>query len=244
MTLTATQDDLAYALAERRVDAELTAQTLRDCLQIGMGIGRALEVQAVTLTTERTLTGQLPRGGDLSASFDRFARAMRRTVILLHKTGDDIVALYRAALADVPEQPEPEPSKPGSSCASAPPTHAIPPATECRHESPEPTASETDRADAADAADDDDPADRPDEQDPAETLPDRPLADLIADIKRDLALADPRHKPDPTLTAEPAVQTGPWAYERPPLEPATPNGLSPGFITLDDLRRLPSGPSG
>jgi hypothetical protein len=127
MTLTVTQDDLAYALAERRVDAELTAQTLRDCLQIGMGIGRALEVQAVTLTTERTLTGQLPRGGDLSASFDRFARAMRRTVTLLHKTGDDIVALYRAALADVPEQPEPEPSKPGSSFASAAAARGRPP---------------------------------------------------------------------------------------------------------------------
>jgi len=244
MTFAPHQDDLAFALAQQRVDAELTAQTLRDCLHIGMGVGRALETQAVVLTTERTFSGQLPRGADLTASLDRFSRAMRRTVVLLGKINEDIVALYRAALADVPEQPEPEPSKPGSSCASAPPTHAIPPATECRHESPEPTVSETDRAEAADAADDDDPADCPDEQDPAETLPDRPLADLIADIKRDLALADPRHKPDPTLIAEPAVQTSPWAYERPPLEPATPNGLSPGFITLDDLRRLPSGPSG
>jgi hypothetical protein len=253
MTFAPHQDDLAFALAQQRVDAELTAQTLRDCLHIGMGVGRALETQAVVLTTERTFSGQLPRGADLTASLDRFSRAMRRTVVLLGKINEDIVALYRAA----PEGP-PEP------LTRPEPTRSNLPTTE-RADTETPDTDPAERAHFDDThfddtRFDDTRYDDTDDEDPAETIPGGPIAELIEDIKRDLTLTDPRLA-DPTLAeptlaetrlpgsrdaeqdstdgSGPSPQTGRWSYRRAEPEPAIP-----GVLTLDDLQRLSTGPSG
>jgi hypothetical protein len=243
MTFAPHQDDLAFALAQQRVDAELTAQTLRDCLHIGMGVGRALETQAVVLTTERTFSGQLPRGADLTASLDRFSRAMRRTVVLLGKINEDIVALYRAA----PEGP-PEP------LTRPEPTRSNLPTTEpADTETPDTDPAERPHFDDTHFDDthfDDTRYDDADDEDPAETIPGGPIAELIEDIKRDLTLADPTlaetrlrgsrdAEQDGTDESGPNPQTGGWSYRR-----AEPEPPIPGVLTLDDLQRLSTGPSG
>ncbi len=244
MTFTPDPVELAIAIDRQRDDADLIAQVLRTCLHIGVGIGRALEAHAVILTTERTASGGMPRGADLSASFDRLSRAMRRTAALLTKTNAEIVALCYAPQPVAPPPPEPAPPNAARPATPDRPAKSAPPTTE--HHDPErhdPERPDTDHAEASHETNKGDPAEHLDDEDPAETIPDHPIAELIEAIKRDLALADPRHHvapvPSPAPIAEPCAQPSPWAYERPPPEPPIP-----GILTLDDLRRIPTGPSG
>ncbi len=215
-------------------DAQLYRCVLHELIHIGTDLARLTHQKAVAHAQAalQNATPSTPHE-DHAAAFDRIARAIRRSIALARTLTD-------------PPPPAPAPRAARTPTPQRPEDAPIPSATP-EPDTDAPTTNHRDRPDAPDQDDD---------------VTNRPIAEVIAEICRDLAVpvpssvstqATPAHTPTPTRPRPQAAPTTPAPSATPhpnpkplPTRPIPPHPSNPARTMRADPapnRTLPDDPA-